>query len=80
MAFRQCRRGVKQEREQQALGLGKLEGALEGTTVISATGARDEDVARELGAIPVRYVPAPAGMPASTIWRSGWTDVAACRP
>jgi NADPH:quinone reductase-like Zn-dependent oxidoreductase len=57
MAFKQCRRGVKQEREQQALGLGKLEGALEGTTVLSATGARDEDVARELGAIPVRYGP-----------------------
>jgi NADPH:quinone reductase-like Zn-dependent oxidoreductase len=29
----------------------------EGATVISATGARDEELARELGAIPVRYGP-----------------------
>ena len=31
VALEQPRRGVKQEREQQALGLGEIEGALEGT-------------------------------------------------
>lgn len=43
----------------------------EGATVISATGARDEDLARELGAIPVRYGPE---LPAQVHARAGKVD------